>query len=127
MYLRWRVFVVLAEQLRMLANVPNSTPWRCIVSESNDWQVPGSASEIYETVMVPAVMGEWVPKGIALANPKPGENILDVACGTGVLTRQVAISIGPNGRAVGLDISPEMLAVALKSTLRRCQRISCSF
>ena len=27
------------------------------MSESNDWQVPGSGAEIYETVFVPAMMG----------------------------------------------------------------------
>jgi ubiquinone/menaquinone biosynthesis C-methylase UbiE len=86
------------------------------VSESHIWQVPGSAAEIYETVMVPAVMEEWVPKGMALANPQPGEHILDVACGTGVLTRRIALAIGPQGRIVGLDLSPEMLAVADQMT-----------
>jgi SAM-dependent methyltransferase len=87
------------------------------VSTSSDWQVPGSAAEIYERVMVPAVIEEWVSRGMALANPQPGEHILDVACGTGVLTRRVALSIGPNGRVVGLDVSPEMLGVARKVTL----------
>ncbi len=82
------------------------------MSESNDWQVPGSGAEIYETVFVPAMMAEWAPRGMALANPRPGERVLDIACGTGVLTRLVAKSIGPNGRVVGLDLSPEMLAVA---------------
>ena len=86
------------------------------MSESNDWQVPGSGAEIYETVFVPAMMGEWAPKVMALANPQPGEHVLDVACGTGVLTRLVAISIGPRGRVVGLDLNPEMLAVARKIT-----------
>ena len=86
------------------------------MSTSNDWQVPGSGPEIYETVFVPAMMGEWAPRVIALANPQPGERILDVACGTGALTRVVAKSIGPNGRVVGLDLSPEMLAEARKIT-----------
>ena len=87
------------------------------MSTSNDWQVPGSGAEIYETVFVPAMMGQWAPRVIALANPQPGESILDVACGTGALTGVVAKSIGPNGRVVGLDLSPEMLAVARKITL----------
>jgi ubiquinone/menaquinone biosynthesis C-methylase UbiE len=87
------------------------------MSTSNDWKVPGSGPEIYETVFVPAMMGEWAPRVIALANPQPGERVLDVACGTGALTRVVAQSIGPNGRVVGLDLSPEMLAEARKITL----------
>ncbi|HEU0297701.1 MAG TPA: class I SAM-dependent methyltransferase [Anaerolineales bacterium] len=82
------------------------------MSISNDWKVPGTGAEIYETVFVPAMMGEWAPRVIALANPRPGENVLDVACGTGALTRVVAQSIGPSGRVVGLDLIPEMLSEA---------------
>ena len=87
------------------------------MSTSNDWQVPGSGPEIYETVFVPAMMGEWAPRTIALANPKSGERVLDVACGTGALARVVAQSISPNGQVVGLDLSPEMLSEARKITL----------
>lgn len=86
------------------------------MSESNDWQVPGSGPEIYETVFIPAMMGEWAPRVIALASPQLGERVLDVACGTGALTRVVAQSIGPNGRVVGSDLSPEMLSEARKIT-----------
>ena len=32
------------------------------MSESNDWQIPGSEAEIYETVFVPAMMGECTPE-----------------------------------------------------------------
>jgi hypothetical protein len=75
------------------------------MKESTDWQVPSSGAELYETVFVPAMMAEWAPRGIALANPQPGERVLDIACGTGVLTRLVAKSIGPNGRVVARAIS----------------------
>ena len=82
------------------------------MNESNDWQVPGSGAEIYETVFVPAMMEQWAPRVMALANPQAGERVLDVACGTGALTRVVAKSIGPKGRVVGLDLYSDMLAVA---------------
>jgi len=87
------------------------------MSTSSDWQIPFSGAEIYETIFVPAMMAEWAPKTVALANPQPGERVLDVACGTGVLTRLVAFSIVPNGQVVGLDLNPEMLAVARKTTI----------
>ncbi len=60
------------------------------MTTSDDWNIPGSWVEIYETIFVPAMMGEWAPRVIALINPKPHEHILDVACGTGALTRTVA-------------------------------------
>jgi len=82
------------------------------MTESNDWGVLGGGAEIYETVFVPALMGEWASRGVALANLRPGERVLDVASGTGALTRLAAKSAGPNGRVVGLDLSPDMLDVA---------------
>lgn len=82
------------------------------MSESNDWNVRGSGAEIYETVFVPAMMGEWASKAIAAAHPGSGERVLDIACGTGALTRLAAKSVGPQGRIVGLDLDSEMLAIA---------------
>jgi SAM-dependent methyltransferase len=42
----------------------------------------------------------------------PGEQVLDVACGTGVVTRQAAQAVGPTGQVIGLDINAGMLRVA---------------
>ena len=41
-----------------------------------------------------------------------GGSALDVACGSGKLTAELAKLAGPRGRTVGLDFSPEMLAIA---------------
>lgn len=81
------------------------------MSEANDWGISGSWVEIYETVFVPAMVGEWATRLIALTNPQPGEHILDVACGTGNVARSVARSVS-NAHIVGLDLSPDMLAMA---------------
>lgn len=40
---------------------------------------------------------------------RPGEHVLDAGCGTGFLTRELAIAVGPNGRVVGIDNSQDML------------------
>ncbi|MBZ0293670.1 MAG: class I SAM-dependent methyltransferase [Anaerolineae bacterium] len=87
------------------------------MSKSKDWQIPGSGAEIYESVFVPAMMEEWSIRAMDYANLQLEERVLDIACGTGTLTRRLPKSVGPNGQVVGLDISSEMLAVARKISL----------
>jgi SAM-dependent methyltransferase len=49
---------------------------------------------------------------LARAALHPGERVLDVGTGTGAVAERAAVAVGPSGEAVGLDISPEMLALA---------------
>ena len=41
------------------------------------WQVPGSAAEVYERELVPAIFEPWAPRVVALAAPAAGERVLD--------------------------------------------------
>jgi ubiquinone/menaquinone biosynthesis C-methylase UbiE len=43
---------------------------------------------------------------------RPGETVIDVACGTGVTTEALARAVGPSGRVIGIDVSPQMAALA---------------
>jgi len=47
-----------------------------------------------------------------LLGVKAGERVLDVGCGSGVVTRDIARRVGPAGLAVGADPSPQFLVVA---------------
>jgi SAM-dependent methyltransferase len=49
---------------------------------------------------------------LAAAAIRTGERVLDLACGTGVVARQAAELVGPDGRVVGLDVNPAMLEEA---------------
>ncbi|MET4222047.1 ubiquinone/menaquinone biosynthesis C-methylase UbiE [Bradyrhizobium sp. LB7.2] len=82
------------------------------MSQQAQWQVVGSAPEVYERELVPAVFGVWAPILVELAQPRPSERILDVACGTGVVARIAATRVGPSGTVVGIDLNPGMLSVA---------------
>ena len=81
------------------------------MSESN-LQAQIAAARVYEEFFVPALVGEWAPRVAALAQLRPGEHVLDVGCGTGVLAREVASRVGPQGFVAGVDASSGMLAVA---------------
>lgn len=44
--------------------------------------------------------------------PEPGETILDIGCGNGLLTRELARAVGPFGRIIGVDPSVDMRIAA---------------
>lgn len=75
-------------------------------------QVSTSAAEIYEEFFVPALFQEWALRVSDEAEISVGQKVLDVACGTGVLTREVFKRVDSDGSVVGLDINEGMLAVA---------------
>jgi SAM-dependent methyltransferase len=49
---------------------------------------------------------------LARAAPAPGENVLEIGCGTGATTLPLAAAVGPRGRVVAADISEPMLGAA---------------
>jgi len=49
---------------------------------------------------------------LACALLRPGERVLDVACGTGLVSFAAAVAVKPAGRVVGVDLSERMVAAA---------------
>jgi ubiquinone/menaquinone biosynthesis C-methylase UbiE len=43
---------------------------------------------------------------------RPGDTVIDVACGTGATTEVLARAVGPAGRVIGIELSPQMAALA---------------
>jgi ubiquinone/menaquinone biosynthesis C-methylase UbiE len=77
----------------------------------DQYQQEGSAAELFQRYIVPRITSLWGKDLIDRARVRVGENVLDVACGTGVVTRLAAQQSG-NGRVVGLDLNADMLRVA---------------
>ena len=70
------------------------------------------AAMAYEKIFVPALFQYWPGHLISSAGVQSGDRTLDIACGTGVLTRQLTAIVGEAPAPVGLDISAGMLDVA---------------
>ena len=49
---------------------------------------------------------------VAHLDLRPGDHVLDVACGTGLNFSLIQEAIGQHGRLIGVDLSPDMLAIA---------------
>jgi SAM-dependent methyltransferase len=80
------------------------------------WQLEGNAAEAYERYLVPALFAAWADRLVALAGVRPGERVLDVACGTGIVARRAAARVAPGGSVTGLDVNEGMLAVARRAS-----------
>ena len=76
------------------------------------FQIPLEVAETYESKFVPALFADWAPHVVDLADVVPGDSVLDVACGTGIVARTAKGRVGAAGRVVGVDLNPAMLTVA---------------
>lgn len=78
-------------------------------------QVTRTAADVYEEFFVPALFGDWAARVADAAGIAAGQSVLDVACGTGVLAREAAGRVQPDGSVIGLDRNDGMLAVARRA------------
>lgn len=70
------------------------------------------AAQAYEALFVPALFGQWASKVADMAQIQPGQQVMDVACGTGILGREVAARVGLSGYVAGIDPNRGMIEVA---------------
>lgn len=69
----------------------------------------------YEERLVPVLFRPWARRIADAVPARNGQRVLDVACGTGILAREIAERAGFRGTVLGLDINPDMLVIARRA------------
>jgi ubiquinone/menaquinone biosynthesis C-methylase UbiE len=71
-----------------------------------------SFPQMYEQSLVGPLFRPFAEVAVETMELSPGDRVLDVACGTGIVARVAKERLGDAGQIVGIDVSPGMLAVA---------------
>lgn len=74
-------------------------------------------AEVYERYLSRNIADPWTRVLLELVSPQFGDHVLDLACGTGSVARQVAPLVGKDGCVIAVDINPDMLKVGSKQLL----------
>jgi ubiquinone/menaquinone biosynthesis C-methylase UbiE len=101
--------------LHMLADVPGEP--RSISPQTNMPEERQSANAIrfYESKSGDyddTWHDDFTTRFLSYLDLQPGQEVLDLACGTGLLTFKEADAVSPTGKVVGVDVTPGMLATA---------------
>jgi len=73
--------------------------------------------DVMNSVMTAGIDGRWRRAAVRACQLSPGETVVNVACGTGALTRALAPAVAPGGSVIGIDRSSGMLRVARRRPL----------
>ncbi|NNK86097.1 MAG: methyltransferase domain-containing protein, partial [Desulfobacterales bacterium] len=75
------------------------------MNEKSGWQLCGDGPEAYEQYIVPSFSGAWAKDMVERANLLTGDRILDVGCGTGIVSRYAYKSMGESVYITGVDVN----------------------
>jgi SAM-dependent methyltransferase len=76
------------------------------------WNGPGGQAWLASWERIQRTVTPFGQQALEEAAVKPGERVLDVGCGTGQTTADLARAVGPQGRVLGVDVSETLLNVA---------------
>lgn len=72
----------------------------------------GSIPENYDRYLGPVVFEPYAADLVRRLNPARGASVLELACGTGIVTRRLRDHLGPKGRLVATDLNEAMILYA---------------
>jgi SAM-dependent methyltransferase len=76
------------------------------------WNSEATRRWVTEQARIDRLFAGVTDAALATAAPTPGESVLDIGCGTGTTLLRLAEAVGPDGEALGVDISEQQLALA---------------
>jgi len=86
------------------------------------------AAEGYEQQKVPSLFGPMAKATLDVVSLPDGAQIIDVACGTGIISKVASERLAGQGRIVGTDLNPAMIEVArrtMPATHHRIEWFTC--
>ena len=86
-------------------------------SETDIQQIFDRIAPVYDRFNDLLSLGQhriWKKMALRWCEPQQGEKWLDLCCGSGDMTALLAQRLAPNGQAIGVDFSGELLAIAEK-------------
>ena len=82
------------------------------MNEKSGWQLCGNGPEAYEKYIIPAFSGAWAQDLVKRAALCSGDRILDVGCGTGIVSRYAFEALGKSGHITGVDVNEAVIEKA---------------
>jgi SAM-dependent methyltransferase len=79
----------------------------------------GYSAEELRSIPAEANMGLSCGNPTAFAGLRPGEVVVDLGCGGGLDVFLAAQRVGPTGKAIGIDMTPEMIELARANLARQ--------
>jgi ubiquinone/menaquinone biosynthesis C-methylase UbiE len=83
-----------------------------LMGSKSGWQLNGSGPYAYQDYIADPVLRPGVQPLIEAAEIGPGDRVVDLACGTGMVTRALLERVGSSGTVLGIDLNPTMLEAA---------------
>jgi ubiquinone/menaquinone biosynthesis C-methylase UbiE len=76
----------------------------------------GRYAALYDAIATLPGVGRWRAAAADALSLSPGDIVVEMGCGSGANLPHLADRVGPEGRVVGVDLTPELLALARTRT-----------